>query len=202
MDEWQAKLNRKNRENMNRVVIPHVLALLPLLIAGCHSSANEEATEAEVGVATETTSESDDENQLTGNEISAISGLWDYSEIEPVYGDDVAYLLIESDGTSDSAGLFTVADYDQDAAGNGANCYYTISLPLTPLGGNQYRLDLPASDPFEERIMTMTKNGNVLTISYLDRDDQNANGETTDIFTYDHAEITGIDTAFEECEPE
>ncbi|MEE9319571.1 MAG: hypothetical protein V3U76_03915 [Granulosicoccus sp.] len=186
---------------MNSFAISCVLVMLPLLIAGCHSNDDDSnEPDAEAGLSTETTGESDGDTQLTGNEISAIAGLWDYSELAPQDGEeDVAYLLIESDGSSDNAGLFTVADYDQDAAGNGGNCYYTLSLPLTPLGENQYRLDLPASDPVEERIMTMTKNGNVLTISYLDEEDQNANGETTDIFTKDHAELTGIDTAFEPC---
>ena len=190
---------------MNKYTFPFAL-ILPLLIAGCHSNdddndSNEQVTETVSGVSTEATNDGD--NQLAGDEISVIAGLWDYSEIDPRNGEaDIVYLLVESDSSSDNAGLFTVADYDQDEDGSGENCYYTTSLPLTPLGSNQYRLGLPASDPFQERIMTIVKNDDVLTISYLDRDDQNSNGETSDTFTNDHAEITGIDTAFVECESE
>ena len=123
----------------------------------------------------------------SGSDTSAIAGFWNVSEENDNDELDILYALISTDG------LITEYDYDRDAAGSGRDCYLLSTSTLVALGNNEYR----QSDEIEGGFDTFTavRQGAVLTVSFIDVDDGNQNGSTTDVITETYDELTGVDPA-------
>ncbi len=128
----------------------------------------------------------------SGSNTSAIAGLWDLSGLDDEDNQDVVYALISSDG------LVTEYDYDQDAAGSGRNCYIISASTLTADGNNQYSQSDEVEGGFDK--FTAIKNGSTLAVSFVDIDDDNENGSTTDLITEEFNELVGVDpTDLNDC---
>ncbi len=123
----------------------------------------------------------------------SIAGLWDVTEVDPDFGEDIFYLRILADGTVISY------DYQQDEYDAGDNCYIIgTDQTLTPIGGDQYRSEFTGF-PDEAETLTITRSGNLLTVSYVDTFDENNNGNVTEMLTFTYPLLTGVDPVFNEC---
>ncbi len=123
----------------------------------------------------------------------SITGLWNVTEVDPDFGEDIGYIRIFTDGR------VIYYDYQQDEYDAGDNCYLIDNdQTLTPIGGNQYRSEI-AGFPAFTQTMTITRSGNVLTVSYADTFDINDNGDFTEILNFSYPMLTGVDPVFNEC---
>ena len=123
----------------------------------------------------------------------SIAGLWNVTDVDPDFGEDIAYVRIFSDGK------VIFYDYQQDEFDAGDNCYLIDNdQTLTPIGGNQYRSEI-AGFPAFTQTWTITRSGDVLTVSYVDIFDENDNGNLTEILTFNYPMLTGVDPVFNEC---
>lgn len=145
--------------------------------------------------ATDNTDGSDNTGTTSGEpgSTSQIAGLWDITDFDTEFGEDIFYIEIFDDGSTISY------DYQQDEFDDGDNCYIIErDLTLTPIGGDQYRSDTTGF-PEDTEILTITRNNNVLTVSYIDVEDENNNGNTTETLTFNYPLLTGVDPVFNEC---
>ncbi len=150
-----------------------LLAMVATLVSGCGGSSSNPAPSS-------------------GSDTSAIAGFWDVSEENDSGEQDIYYALISANG------MVTEYDYDQDAAGSGRNCYVISTSTLTAISNNQYQQSDEIEGGFDT--FTATRQGTVLTVSFVDEDDDNQNGSTTDLITETYNELTSIDPAtLEDC---
>lgn len=128
------------------------------------------------------------------SDTSSIAGLWDLTEVDPEFGEDIFYLRILTDTKT------IIYDYQQDEFDAGDNCYIIDSdvWTLTPIGGNQYLSEF-VDFPEDTQTVTITRSGDVLTVSYTDDLDENENGNITEVLTFTYPLLTGVDPVFNEC---
>ena len=93
------------------------------------------------------------------SDTSRIAGTWDSSTRENGVLDET-YLIISTNGR------MTDADYNDDQAGTGGNCYYLTVSRLEYDGGNGYRIfdDGEISDEFNAEVVN-----DVLTLTFSNR---------------------------------
>lgn len=147
------------------------------------------------GENTDTPGNGGDTGTVGGGDLSSISGLWDYSYIHPVFGEDILYFEILPSGE-----LYDY-DYQQDEFDGGDNCYF-IDGPQTidALGDNEYYIAYP-DEQDDGAVVTLIRDGNTLLISYIDTFDDDDDGDITEILTDSAVLISGISSAsFNECE--
>jgi hypothetical protein len=123
------------------------------------------------------------ENDPPGSNTFPIAGFWDNSTLDSAGQEDIIYVEISPDGQ------VTEYDYDQDAFGAGQNCYYVTQSQLTALGDNRYQQTDPTDGSVEE--FTAISSGDVLTVTYVDVEDDNNNGQTTDLITESYPAVVG-----------
>ena len=135
----------------------------------------------------------------SGN-VAAIAGLFDLTDVDPQFGEDIFYSSI------DSAGNLVSYDYQQDEFDQGDNCYVISQgdAVLSSAGGNLYTnqyYDDPDfnCDVSSEEFSIVRANGGI-TVSYVDEFDDDGDGDTTETITEFFPELTGVSTqSFNAC---
>lgn len=122
----------------------------------------------------------------TSGPASEIAGLWDSTlNAGDQFFEDVIYVNITP------SGVFTDYNFQGDVVDAGDNCYTVFSTTPTPLGNNQFQFNFFG----RELVQTFTRNGDTLTVEYVDFDDDDFDGDTTDLITETYQRLTGISTA-------
>ena len=130
-----------------------------------------------------------------------IAGLYDITETVVDGVVDVAYLEISNNGT------LTFYDYQQDDFGQGDNCY-EISLGdsvISPLGNdeyvNSYYDDADVDCEISTEQATVIRTETELTATYIDTEDEDQDGDTTDLVSDVLPVVTNFTTeSFNRCE--
>lgn len=124
-------------------------------------------------------SSSNDGSNNSANAIpSNIVGVWDSSTDEGAQGVDEAYVAINADGN-----VFSY-DYAGDTFDNWGNCYWIAenSIQLKSRGGSKYLSTITFPNlPSISQEVELTVSGNVLTVVGKDVDDEDGDGNTTEI---------------------
>lgn len=115
-----------------------------------------------------------------GGDITLIAGLFDATRT--IGADtDVRYALF------DATGLYTLYDYEQDALGEGLNCYRpTEPVTVTPNGGDVYTVN--------ERVTTIMRTATGLELEFVDSTDEDEDGDTTETLMQVWPALEGLST--------
>ena len=131
---------------------------------------------------------------------ASIAGLWDFSHVDPDFGEDVFYRRIDADGT------LTDIDFQDDEFDGGGNCYLVEQDGvLVSTGGNRYEFrdefGNVATDDFGNAFeaVTIVRRGDSLVITSVGSDDEDGDGDVTDTITSTAELLTGVDPVFTPC---
>jgi len=131
---------------------------------------------------------------------AAIAGLYNFTEIDEIFGEDIYYVGIDANGN------VTDYDYQQDEIDIGENCYliYPDESVLDALGGTQYEVrgytDSDENCEIDTNPITAVRQGSNLVVTGQDIFDDDGDGDTTDTITNVYPVLTGVSAAsFNAC---
>ncbi len=123
--------------------------------------------------------------------VASYVGLWDITgnwSGDPNLQQDGATLVVRPLGEDDNA---EVVIYDLDEQG-GQNCYFTANATgeasESPIDGRVFLDRLP---DFLDAVLSLTNNGNTLTLQYADLNDIDDDGDTGDTVSYQATRLQG-----------
>ena len=119
-------------------------------------------------------------------DVSEIAGLYDASYQENGLT-DVIYVGVTADGA------WTEYDYDGDEYDQGENCYFITGGRVRRLEGNTYLVSYTGEDaPGEGDVGMLTRTADGLFIEYVDRFDEDGDGDTEETLTELWPHLVGI----------